>query len=240
MSRILIMDDNTRRCESLADYLRSEGLNVNTVQNGVEGLPKLLSGDYALAVIGFPTPFAGRIQALHEIRAQSDMPIVMIAGSGKSEDRIGALEMGADDCLPKSFHPRELKARIHAILRRVKPPLREACSREALQSIEVGDIEVRAGIRVAYLRGKPLPLTSLEYDVLEMFLRTPGQIVSREEIAKKALGKTLGMNDRSVDVHISSLRKKLGPLSSGQERIRAVRNKGYFYALPYQGSPERK
>lgn len=231
-----MMDENTKRCESLADYLRSEGFRVDAMQNGIGKLRELSPGRYDLIVIGFLRLSAGASQALLEIRAPSSIPIVMILGSGSSEDRIKALEMGVDDCLPEHFLPGELKARIHAVLRRAGPSGRERCSGAASRSTVVGDIEIHMGIRVAYLRGNPLSLTSLEFNVLEMLLRATGRIVSREEIAGEALGKSLGINDRSVDVHICSLRKKLGPLSGGLERIRAVRNRGYFYAPPFMGS----
>lgn len=234
MERILIIDDDAELCAWLSKYLRTEGFEAIAVHEGNQGLHQALSGVYALVLLNDTLLIMSGLQVLREIRSRSDLPVLMMNGSGTELDRIEALEMGADDNLPKPFNPRELVARIRAILRRTKPDPREMPVRPTCDRIAVGDIEMDTSMRIAYRDGSLIELTSVEFSLLEILLRAAGQVVSREELARGALGRDLGMNDRSIDVHISSLRKKLGQHPGGFERIRSIRNLGYLYTRPHR------
>jgi two-component system response regulator CpxR len=157
----------------------------------------------------------------------------MLTARGDEVDRIVGLEMGADDYLPKPFNPRELVARIRAIQRRVEPGgERPLGSGKATEKVVVGDVQLDPGARVVFQRGRPIDLTSVEFALLEVLLRAAGQVVTREDLAKEVLGRRLTPYDRSIDVHISSLRRKLGHLVGDLERIKSVRATGYIYTLP--------
>jgi two-component system, OmpR family, response regulator CpxR len=234
MKRILIIDDDAEHCESLLQYLQHNGFGVFAVHDGNQGLQHALSGNHALVLLDDVLPSIGGFEVLRGIRSGSGIPVLMMAEGGKDLDRIEALEMGADDYLPKPFNPRELVARMRAILRRTKPDSDERPSTRTPDRTVLGDIEIDIGIRTAYREGRPMELTSVEFSLLEILLRAAGQIISREELARGALGRALGMNDRSIDVHISSLRKKLGQHFRGVDRIKTVRNLGYLYARLHQ------
>lgn len=234
MKQILIIDCDIPFCESLSVYLHTEGFDAFAVHDGGEGLKQALHGDYVLALVYLAMPFMNGFEILRGIRSRSNMPVLVMTGCGKDEERIEGLEMGADDCLSKPFNFRELAARIRAVLRRTKESSLEMVLPPGPDRTVVGDISIHSGIRIAYREGKPIDLTSVEFSVLEMLLRYAGRVISREELARGALGRSLGANDRSIDVHISSLRRKLGQHFSGVERIRTVRNWGYLYALLHQ------
>jgi DNA-binding response OmpR family regulator len=231
-NRILIVDDDAELCELLTQYLGREGFSVEAVHDGVLGVERALSGGYSLVVLDVMLPGIGGLDVLRRIRAGSEIPVVMLTARGEEVDRIVGLELGADDYLPKPFNPRELSARIRAVQRRVeaKSDAQPAAKRSAL--LVVGDVELDAGARVVRRAGDPVELTSAEFALLELLLRAAGRVVEREELARKALGHGLSPFDRSVDVHISSLRKKLGLEPGGTERIKTVRGAGYLYALP--------
>jgi two-component system response regulator CpxR len=154
----------------------------------------------------------------------------MLTARGDEVDRIVGLEMGADDYLPKPFNPRELVARLRAILRRTMSPLSGAETSSSL--LEVGDVSVDPGARIVLCGEKPVEVTSVEFSLLEVLLRMAGKVISREDLSLQALGRSLNYQDRSIDVHVSSLRKKLGTLSDGNERIKSVRGVGYIYTCP--------
>ena len=233
MKRILVVDDDTELCELLEEYLQAEGFVTHVVHDGKEGLQQALTGDYDLVVLDIMIPSISGFQVLQAIRSRSTVPVLMLTARGEDVDRIVGLEMGADDYMPKPFNPRELVARIRAVLRRVNPGGDDAPVMQVSEKTSVGDIEIDMGVRLAYRDGNRMELTSVEFNLLEILLRNAGRVVSREELARGALGRSLGMYDRSVDVHISSLRRKLGHLPGGVERIRTVRGAGYLYGLPY-------
>jgi len=163
----------------------------------------------------------------------------MLTARGDDVDRIVGLEMGADDYLPKPFNPRELVARIRAIQRRAQPRVeRETTTGKAVERVVVGDVEVDPGAHIVLQRGHPVDLTSVEFTMLEVLLRASGQVVSREDLAKQALGRRLSPYDRSIDVHISSLRRKLGHELGDTERIKTVRGMGYLYIRPPSSTKE--
>jgi len=162
-------------------------------------------------------------QVLRRIRNASDVPVIMLTARGDDKDRIEGLEAGADDYLPKPFNPRELVARIRAILKRGRPRALPA------STLKVGDLTVKNHTRQVLLGETTVEVTGAEFDILLLLVQSAGQIISREKLAKVALGRELGVFDRSIDNHVSNLRKKLGALPDGEERIRSVRGSGYTY-----------
>lgn len=233
MHRILVIDDDVELCELLTDYLTQEGLQVETVHEGELGADRARSGDYALVVLDVMLPGISGFDVLRRIRASSNVPVLMLTARGDDVDRIVGLEMGADDYLPKPFNPRELVARIRAIQRRVEPRLeRETGPGKAAERVVVGDVQLDPGARVVLQRGRPVDVTSVEFALLEVLLHASGQVVTREDLAKEVLGRRLSPYDRSIDVHISSLRRKLGHQLGDTERIKTVRGVGYLYTLP--------
>lgn len=233
MHRILVIDDDVDLCELLTDYLTPEGFEVEAVHDGARGADRALSGDHALVVLDVMLPGISGFDVLRRIRAGSKVPVLMLTARGDEVDRIVGLEMGADDYLPKPFNPRELVARIRAIQRRVEPRReQEPGSGKAAEKVVVGDVQLDPGARVVLQRGQPIDLTSVEFALLEVLLRAAGQVVTREDLAKEVLGRRLTPYDRSIDVHISSLRRKLVHQVGDTERIKTVRGTGYIYTLP--------
>lgn len=234
MRRVLVVDDDLELCGILLESLRSEGFGAEAVHDGKEGLRRVLSEPCDMVVLDISIPLMGGFQVLREIRSKSDVPILMITGRGSDTDRIVGLELGADDYLPKPFNVRELLARIRAILRRMKLGSGNGTARPGNREKTVaGDIVLDPNIRIAYQDGRPVDLTYVEFNVLELLLRNAGRVLSREELAVGALGRGLGIYDRSVDMHISKLRKKLGRHCGGIERITTIRGSGYLYTLAY-------
>jgi two-component system response regulator CpxR len=244
MSRILVIDDDVDLCDLLTDYLTPEGLEVESVHEGERGAARALSGDHAMVVLDVMLPGISGFDVLRRIRAGSKVPVLMLTARGDEVDRIVGLEMGADDYLPKPFNPRELVARIRAIQRRVEPrPEAEQNAGKRAEKVVVGDVHMDPRARVVVQRGHTVELTSVEFALLEVLLRTAGQVVTREDLAKEVLGRRLTPYDRSIDVHISSLRRKLGHQVGDMERIKTVRGTGYIYTLPPDAAgngPERR
>lgn len=225
--KILIIDDDTGLCELLGSYLSTEGFAVDAAHDGAEGAERALSGDYDLVVLDVMLPSLNGFEVLRKIRQGSELPVLMLTARGDEVDRIVGLEMGADDYLPKPFNPRELVARLRAIQRRLAP--QPAPGEGRLNLLEVGDVTLDLGTRTVLCSGKSVELTSLEFSVCEVLVRLAGTVVSREELTRQALGREFGSFDRSIDVHVSSLRRKLGPGTGGGDRIKSVRGIGYLY-----------
>jgi len=236
MSRILVIDDDIELCDLLADYLGHEGFEITPVHDGVQGLQTAIAqaGQYDLIVLDVMLPGMNGFEVLRRLRSQSDTPVLMLTARDEEVDRIVGLEMGADDYLAKPFNPRELIARARAILRRTKDRRDRSAAHLAPTKITVGDIELDTGTRVVRRNGESLELTSVEFSFLEILLRAAGHVVTRERLAEGVLGRSLTAYDRSVDVHLSSLRKKLGHKFGEIERIKTVRGVGYIYANPSQ------
>jgi two-component system response regulator CpxR len=231
MARILVIDDDVELCELLTDYLTPEGFQVETVHDGVQGAVRALSGEPALVILDVMLPGMSGFDVLRRIRAGSSVPVLMLTARGDDVDRIVGLEMGADDYLPKPFNARELVARIRAIQRRVEPARAREVGGAKLR-LTVGDVQLDPGTRVVLQRGHPVDLTSVEFTLLEALLRAAGQVLTREDLSKEVLGRPLSPYDRSIDVHISSLRRKLGHQLADVERIKTVRGTGYVYTRP--------
>ncbi|HLX75328.1 MAG TPA: response regulator transcription factor [Terriglobales bacterium] len=231
MDRVLVVDDDVELCDLVKEFLQPEGLQVEAVHNGNRGLERALSGEHALVVLDVMLPGMNGLDVLRKLRATSSVPVLLLTARGQDVDRIVGLELGADDYLPKPFNPRELVARIRAILRRTKGG--EGGERQAPQtSVRVGDVELNPATRTVLRGGEAVDLTAVEFNLLDVLLREAGRVVTRDELAKIALGRMFSPYDRSIDMHISKLRKKLGEDGKGGERIKTVRGVGYIYAAP--------
>lgn len=221
--RVLLVDDDRELCASLRRLLRMDGYEVTAVHTAPEGASKAIEESFALVVLDIMLPGGdGRI-VLKKIRSISDIPIIMLTARGDEGDRIAGLEAGADDYLPKPFNARELVARMRAVLKR---RVRQA---PQPQSIRIGDLEIYPLTRRVIQYGIEVPLTGAEFDILLVLVRSEGKVVSRDEIAEVCLGRPIAPFDRSVDNHISNLRKKLGTNYHETERIRSLRGTGYIY-----------
>jgi len=227
MQQILVMDDDTELCELVAEYLEPEGYKVEAVHDGYQGVQRALSGKHALAVLDYMLPGLNGFEVLRRIRSASRLPIVMLTARGDDVNRIIGLQIGADDYLPKPFNPLELVARINAVLRRTRSGPNEMQSEEVLV---VGDVEMDGRTRTVRRAGETVELTAVEYSLLERLLGAPGRILTREELVREVLHRELSAFDRSIDTHVSNLRKKLGHEVNGVERIKTVRSVGYIYA----------
>ena len=222
MDRVLLVDDDIQLCKLLAERLATEGYTMETVHDGTRGLELALSMEYALVVLDLMLPGMGGLDVLQRLRKVSPVPVLILTARGEDSDRILGLEMGADDYVPKPFNPRELIARIRAILRRT------GRAEASAGPLVAGDLRIDPAVREVWLEDAPLNLTSVEFTLLEVFMREPGRILSRDQLTEAVLGRKLGPFDRVIDVHVSNLRKKLGVVQDRQ-RIKAVRGSGYLF-----------
>jgi len=223
MPRVLLVDDDVELCRMLAEYLAAEGFAVSAVHDGESGVREALGGRHDVVILDVMMPKLSGTEALRRIRRDSKVPLLMLTAKGDDIDRIVGLELGADDYLPKPCNPRELVARLHAILRR-------AGSREGdggPRILSAGALQLRPGERIAEWHGAALDLTSTEFNVLEVLAASTGKVVSKAELAQRALGRPLARYDRSIDMHMSNLRQKLGTLADGRSPIQTVRGMGY-------------
>ena len=223
MNNLLIVDDDVELCALLIERLAEDGFNLSAVHNGIDGLELASSGSYSLVILDVMLPRMGGIDVLKHLRSRSSVPVLMLTARGDDIDRIIGLEVGADDYLPKPFNPRELVARIKAILRRMDE------RRTTLEKFTAGDILIDTTLREAYVANRSLQLTTIEFALLEVLVRNPGQALSREYLTDIALGRRLGAFDRTIDVHISNLRRKLDE-RRGIQRIKTIRGSGYLLA----------
>ncbi len=223
MESVLIVDDDVGLCELLAERLRTEDLTLEAVHDGARGLERALSREHALVILDLMLPRLNGLEVLRRLRAHSQIPVLILTARGEDVDRILGLELGADDYLPKPFNPRELIARIRAILRRA------AASGLPGDPLAVGVMRLDPALREAWVSGSRLELTSIEFALLETFLHNAGRILSRESLTETVLGRKSSPFDRAIDVHVSNLRKKLGAAQEG-EWIKAIRGNGYLFA----------
>jgi two-component system, OmpR family, response regulator CpxR len=225
LERILVIDDDIELCELVAEYLEPDGYQVETVSDSLAGLDRARSGEHALLVLDVMMPRLNGLDLLRRLRTTSSLPVLMLTARGRDVDRIIGLELGADDYLPKPFNPDELGARIRAILRRT----RQAAATKS-ERLLIDDLELDTRARTVRRGGERLELTTVEFDLLSLFLRAPGIVLTREELSQQVLGREFNPLDRSIDTHVSNLRRKLGPSRQGLERIKSVRGAGYLYA----------
>lgn len=232
MKRILVIDDDKELCELLVEFLQPEGFNVETVHEAHGGLRRALSNEHCLVILDVMLPGMTGFELLRNLRISSQIPVLMLTARGEDIDRIIGLEMGADDYLPKPFNPRELTARIHAIQRRIQPDEKQQATK--LSKIEVDDIVLDLGSRCVKKNSHTINLTAVEFSLLHELLKKAGQVMTREGLTQKVLNRELEIFDRSIDVHVSSLRKKLGHTVGGRERIKTIRSVGYLYTLHHE------
>ena len=226
VDRILVVDDDVELCSLVSEYLQPEGFQVEAVHDGKAGLARALSGDHLLAVLDVMLPGMNGFDVLRKIRDSSRIPVLLLTARGEDVDRIVGLEIGADDYLPKPFNPREMVARIRAILRRT----RAKGEAPVPDVIRVGDVELDPATRSVQHRGKPVELTSVEFSLLQVLLREAGRVVTREALVDEVLGRKFSPFDRSIDMHVSKVRKKLGD-SDSEDHIKTIRGAGYIFAL---------
>jgi len=231
MNPVLIIDDDKELCELLSELLGQEGFSVDAVYDGASGVEQATTKDYSLVILDVMLPQRSGFDVLRTIRQSSDVPVLMLTARGEEVDRIVGLEIGADDYLAKPFHPRELVARMRAILRRVHNAGGSAAP-EAIAPVVVGDLWLDPGARVVRRDEKEVSLTGTEFSLLEILVRHAGTVVGRNELSQQVLGRRTSSFDRSLDVHVSNLRKKLGLLPGERERIKTVRSTGYLYVKP--------
>jgi DNA-binding response OmpR family regulator len=223
VNKLLIIDDDVELCSVLSERLREDGFELDAAHDGTSGLELACSGAHALVILDVMLPRLGGMDLLHQLRSRSSVPVLMLTARGEDIDRIIGLETGADDYLAKPFNPRELVARIKAILRRLDD------RRVGIGRFTAGEIMIDVNMREASIDGRSLHLTTIEFSLLEALVRNAGRTLSREYLTDVALGRGLGLFDRSIDVHISNLRKKLGE-HRGIEYIKTVRGSGYLLA----------
>lgn len=228
MNKVLIIDDDEELCELVSEYLSVEGFEVSAVHNGEAGLSRARAGNYDLAILDVMMPKMNGFDVLRNLRETSQLPVVMLTARGDDMERIVGLEIGADDYLPKPFNPRELVARIRAVLRRASG---ESIDLSLPEKLSVDDLEMSTSSRSATINGEAVVLTSLEFDLLAALVRHAGNVVKKEFLSETVLERELSPYDRSLDMHISNLRKKLGLQSDGSERIKTVRSVGYIYTV---------
>ena len=229
MDKILLIDDDEDLCELVTEYLRVEGFAVESVNDGASGLERAKSGDYDLLTLDVMMPKMNGLDLLRELRKESKIPVLMLTARGDDMERIVGLEIGADDYLPKPFNPRELAARIRAILRRASSG--EDAEQNKSDKIQIDGIEISETARSAKLRGEEINLTAVEFDLLVALIKQAGKTVRKEDLSLRVLDRKLSPFDRSLDMHISNLRKKLGARAGGEERIKTIRSVGYIYTL---------
>jgi len=225
---VLIADDDKELCDLLEEFLGQEDINVDCVHDGQSAINKLSTKTFDLLILDVMMPKKNGFDTLSELRRSNQIPVIMLTAKGDRIDRIVGLEMGADDYLPKPCDPRELVARIRAVTRRSNLNNSVLVSQEPLTQDNLALSPNNRQVKVAE---KQVELTSTEFDCLQLLLENAGSLVSRELLSEKALGKKLQAFDRSIDMHISNIRKKLGLKADGQERIKTLRGCGYQYLV---------
>lgn len=227
MDKILLIDDDEELCELVGEFLTAEGFAVEASFDGASGLEKARSGAFDLLTLDVMLPKINGFDVLRELRKTSKIPVLMLTARGDDMERIVGLDAGADDYLPKPFNPRELVARIRAVLRRI--PANEESEPHKTDKIQIDGIEISTSARSAKLSGEELNLTAVEFDLLVALIKEAGRIVKKEDLSVAVLDRKLSPFDRSLDMHISNLRRKLGVRANGDERIKTIRSVGYIY-----------
>jgi DNA-binding response OmpR family regulator len=247
---ILLVDDDAELCDLVSQYLRGRGFRVESEGDGEKGLERAQSGQYDLLVLDVMLPGINGFEILRRLRAtpETSLPVVMLTAHGDEIDRIVGLELGADDYLPKPFNPRELLARMRAVLRRgsekaalptsengkntdLQAPITgpsAAARRDPNHWLDAGELTMDVGARAVRQADESVELTATEFDLLHVLMQHTGRVVTRDDLSQKALGRRLLPFDRSLDLHMSKLRRKLGPKSNGAERIRTLRGVGFL------------
>ena len=223
--KILLVDDDQELCELLVRYLQREGIEVDQVHTGSEGLQQGLAQSYDAMVLDVMMPGMNGLEVLTELRKTSQLPVVMLTAKGDEMDRIVGLEIGADDYLSKPCNPRELIARLRAVLRRTKADVLV----DTRDVIHIDELEIDHGQHHVLKNDEPLELTVTEYNILNTLVSHLGKVVEKNQLAEEAMSRSLTLFDRSLDMQLSNLRKKLGSHQDGQTRIKTIRGVGYMY-----------
>jgi DNA-binding response OmpR family regulator len=223
-ARVLLVDDDRELCQMLTEYLDAERFDVKSVHDGGDALEELQNNDFEILILDVMLPSVGGFDVLRKLGASYSTPILMLTARGDDVDRIVGLELGADDYLSKPFNPRELVARIRAILRRAS---NRAGRPNVPDVLTVGPITLNTGTHLVHVAEKLVPLTGAEFRVLELLMRSAGQVISRDAMTEQALGRKLVAYDRSIDTHISNLRRKLDLEMGKNPEIKNVRGSGY-------------
>ena len=223
LTPVLIIDDDQELCELLRDWLATEGFDLTAAHDGPSGLAAARANSYAALILDVMLPGMNGLEILRELRQSCQTPLLMLSARGEPVDRILGLELGADDYLAKPCDPRELVARLRALLRRSQPS-----PDTGSEELSLGNLRLDTGNLMAWQADEPLQLTQSEALILRALMARPGQVVDRQTLSREALGKPLGSYDRSLDMHISNLRRKLGPHPEGRQRIQSIRGRGYL------------
>jgi DNA-binding response OmpR family regulator len=228
--RILMIDDDRKLCRLVREYLEPMGYAVESIHNGPEGLERALAGEHQAIILDVMLPGMDGFEILRRLRQKSDVPVLMLTARGDEADRIVGLEIGADDYLPKTFSSRELLARLRAVIRRTG----RATTGEAgvPEELVIRELRIQPEARIAILGGQPLTLTPVEFDLLVCLARARGRVKTREQLMEQIRERDFDIFDRSIDVHISSLRKKLGDDPKNPRFIRTLRSAGYMLIHP--------
>jgi two-component system response regulator CpxR len=230
-TRLLLIDDDLKLCRLVRQYLEPLGYAVSLAHNGEDGLRAALAGTFDAIILDVMMPKLDGFEVLKKIRAKSDVPVLMLTGLGEESDRIVGLEIGADDYLPKTFSTRELLARLRAVIRRSRATARQK-KEEPTPVVTVGDLIMDPASRTASLAGQPLTLTAVEFDLLFALARSAGRVKTRERLLIEVAERDFEAFDRSIDVHISSLRRKLGDDPKAPRFIQTIRSVGYLMLKP--------
>lgn len=230
-SRILLIDDDQELGRMLSQFLGMDRLQLTVCHTGEDGIEKFAEGQFDLLILDIMLPGMSGLEVLKILRQRSQVPVIMLTARGDDIDRIIGLEFGADDYLPKPFNPRELLARIRAILRRAQRRDKD------VRHWKLGGIALDARTHKATVDGNPLQLTGTEFEILKSLLETPGEVVSKEQLSERALGRRLLPYDRSIDTHISNLRGKLERAGNKNETIQNQRGVGYLLIPGSAGAP---
>lgn len=223
---ILLIDDDAELSQLVSDYLTLDGFSLDHASDGVAGLQKAQTGQYQLILLDIMLPGLDGLSLLRQLRQTSYCPVLMLTARGDDIDRILGLELGADDYLAKPFNPRELSARVRAILRRVE--LAQQPSQQQTPLLELNGVQLNRQNRQVHCQGFPVVLTATEFQLLEYLMHHAGRVVSKEELSKEVMGRVLQQYDRSLDMHVSNIRKKLAQ-GAAVEKIQTLRGSGYLF-----------
>ena len=235
--KILMIDDDKKLCRLVADYLEPMGYEVASAHDGVSGLEMVREDDFHAVILDVMMPQMDGFEVLKRLRRESDIPVLMLTARGEETDRIVGLEMGADDYLPKTFSSRELLARLRAVTRRYKVSERKAETAVKDQALVFGELHIDINARTVHLNEKVLNLTPIEYDLLACLAGAAGRVLTRDQLLDAVAGRSYEVFDRSVDVHISSLRRKLGEDPRNPRFIQTVRTAGYLFKAEEEETP---
>ena len=230
--KLLIVDDDKKLCRLVADYLDPMGYDVEAAHTGSRGLEMIRTGDYHAVILDVMMPEMDGFEVLKRLRRESEVPVLMLSALGEETDRIVGLEMGADDYLPKTFSSRDLLARLRAVTRRRRLSAHPADSETAGTRLIFGELHIDPASRTARLGTTALNLTPVEFDLLTRLAASPGRVLTRDQLLDAVAGRNYDVFDRSIDVHISSLRRKLKDSPRNPRFIQTVRTAGYMFKEP--------